>query len=55
MENSIVINEIPQDNISNIENVIIENQTNCSLNFDKIYEYKDVIAISLLYIFKQLL
>lgn len=55
MQNNIVINEIPLDNISNIDNVIIENPKNCSLNFEKIYEYKDVIAISLLYLFKQLL
>lgn len=55
MNNNLVINEIPSPQISNIDNIIIENPSKCSLNFEKIYEYKDVIAISLFYLFKQIL
>lgn len=55
MENNLTIHEIVPTDISNIDNIIIENPSKCSLNFEKIYEYKDVIAISLFYLFKQIL
>ena len=50
-----VIHEIPDNDITNIEQVIVNDRNNCSLSLQKIYEYKDFIAISMIYLVKQLL
>jgi len=55
--NEILVNEIPTNSITDIENILLKEKENkkCSLNlnFEKIYEYKDVIAISMIYLFRQ--